>query len=215
MFGYTLIGHDGKFASKNVTNWVWGSVTVTALNWAFNSDTRSYSYVSASPVTGSGSFEAKQSMKGDISVDGRAATSWGPLTYSKANALAANQASLVGKWAEESTGFNVAIDVDAKGAFTGTTKGSNIGVCNISGAALHAEPQSQKNMYSFSMNAVNAAGGGEKACALDTTLPFAGPAAIVLRPAGHFVSNGYFRTLTLHAKTGNGALLTIYLRKQS
>ncbi|MDN8617324.1 hypothetical protein [Variovorax ginsengisoli] len=215
LYGITFVGPTGQLVRRDLLNWVWGSIAVNGSNWSFNSDTRAIRSTSADQtVTGSGTFTPKKAMNGTYSLDGRPATDWGPLTYSLANALAVTQESLAGKWATaNSSTFNMSIEVDATGSFTGTTSGSTIGVCSISGSAVQTQPGTAKNSYAMTLSAINAASSSQTACALDTTLPYTGPAGIVLTSAGIFVGNGYFRTLTFHAKSPNGALITSYLQK--
>ena len=214
-YGYTFVGTTGQLVRKNLLDWVWGSITVNGTDWTFNTETRVVrSYFADQTVTGSGTFTPKQAMNGTYSKDGRPATDWGPLQYSLANALAATQESLTGKWSvSDSSTFNMSIEIDASGSYTGTTSGSTIGVCSISGNASQTQVGSAKNMYVMTLAAINAASGNQTACALDTTLPYTGPAGIVLTKAGTFVQNGYFRSLTFHAKSPNGALITGYLQK--
>lgn len=214
-YGYTFVGPTGRLARRNLLDWVWGSIAVNGSDWTFNSDTRVIrSNFPEKTATGSGTFTPKQAMNGSYSVDGRPATDWGPLKYSLANALAVTQESLTGKWSvSDSSTFNMSIEIDATGAFSGTTSGSSLGVCSISGSAVQTHAGSAKNAYDLKMAAINAASGNQTACALDTTLPYAGPAGIVLTAAGTFVGNGYFRSLTFHAKTANGAVITSYLQK--
>lgn len=212
----TFVGADGSIATKFNVGTLWGSIKVAALDWSFNPDTLHY-FVAASPVTGSGTFEAKKSMTGSYVYGTRESMSLGPLGYAAENALAVSQDSVVGKWANTDTSFGIAvsIEVDAKGAFKGVTSGVQIGTCAISGTIAQAQAGTAKNMYGFSMTAVNAAAEKKDDCQLLTDLPYAGPAAIGLMPAGVYDSNGYFRSIMFLVKAGNGATLSAALRKQA
>ena len=214
LWGYTLIDSNGKLARKGLLDWTWGSITVSGLNWSFDAGTKSLDTFGAKDVSGSGTFSPKVSMDGSYTRGTSTSTSssaWGPLTYNRENALAVNQASVVGKWVAGDQ--SMAIEVGADGKLTGTTSGSKVGVCNVSGTLLHAAPQTSKNMYAIRFDATNAATGTEKACDLDTTSAYQGLAAIVLSPAGDYVANGYFRSLTLHALSAQ-AVLSVSLPKQ-
>lgn len=209
----TLIGADGSFASKDNIGTMWGSLRITGLDWSFNPDTQYY-FIDASPVTGSGSFTPKKSMKGSYAYGGRPSSTLGPRNYAVENALAVSQDSVAGKWtnADSGVGISISIEVDALGKFTGKTSGVQIGNCSISGTLAHAQPETYKNMYGFRLDAVDAATDRKNACKLQTTQPYAGPAAIVLVPAGSFESNGYFRSIFFLVRSG-GATLTAGLRK--
>jgi hypothetical protein len=212
----TLIGNDGSVASKNHIGTLWGSIKVTGLDWSFNPDTEYY-FIDASPVTGSGTFAPKKTMSGNYAYDGRAASKFGPLNYAVENALAVSQDSVVGEWANPDSNFGVvmSIEVDAAGAFSGTTAGVLVGNCGISGTLAQAQPGTSKNMYGFRLKAVDASTDGKGACKLKTDQAYLGPAAIVLVPAGSFDSNGYLRSIFFLVRTGNGATLTAGLRKQA
>lgn len=215
-FGYTFIGATGQLARKDILDWTWGSIEVTGLTWAFKSPTLSLSDKSEiKTVIGAGTFSPKKSMDGSFTVDGGASRPWGPLKYSAANALAVGQDNLKGKWSTESlTGIGMSIEIDAHGFFTGTTSGTSVGVCNLTGAIAQQEPGTAKNMFYLRIEAINGASGTQKACVLDTELPYYGPAGIVLSAAGSFPQNGYWRNVAWHAITLNGKLLTLILRKQ-
>ncbi|WP_413764715.1 hypothetical protein ACEN9J_35815 [Variovorax sp. Varisp41] len=211
----TLIGADGSIASKDNIGTLWGSLDITGLDWSFHPDTQYY-FIDASPVTGSGSFTPKKSMKGTYAYGDRPSATFGPMSYAVENALAVSQDSVAGKWAnpDGSFGISISIEVDAFGKFTGKTSGVQVGNCSISGTVSHAQPDTYKNMYGFQMSAVDTAADGKNACKLKTDRPYMGPAAIVLTPAGAYDSNGYFRSLFFLARTSNGATLAAGLRKQ-
>jgi len=210
-----FVGADGSVAAKFVVGTLWGSIKVSGLDWSFNPDTLHY-FINASPVTGSGTFVPKKTMSGTYTYGSREPSSFGPLGYAVENALAVSQESVIGKWANTDTSFGISImiEVDDKGAFTGKTAGLQIGTCNISGTIAQAQPGTAKNMYGLIVNAVNAATADKDACKLDTTLPYKGPAAIGLVPAGNFESNGYFRSIMFLIRTSGGSTLTAGLRKQ-
>lgn len=210
-FGYTYVSGAGDIAQQDLVGTIWGSVAITGTNWIFNPETRQY-FIDASPVTGSGTFSPKASMDGSYAVNGGTSRAWGPLTYSKANALAVSQESVAGKWSKTDTAIGMSIDVDATGAFTGRTSGSRIGVCTVSGSVLLSQPSTAKNLYTVNLTAVNAATTGETACALEAA-PYGGPSAIVFEPAGRYVANGYFRNLVLLVRAANGATFTIGMRR--
>lgn len=211
----TLIGADGSIASKDHIGTMWGSLTVTGLDWSFNPDT-AYYFIDASPVTGSGTFTPKKVMNGTYSWDQRQPSAFGPQKYAVENALAVSQDSVTGKWANPDSNYGVglSIEVDATGAFTGKTAGVQVGDCSISGVLAQAQPGTSKNMYGFALNAVDAGIDGKNACKLSTNRPYRGPAAIVLVPAGAYEGNGYFRRVFFLVKTDNGATLTASLQKQ-
>lgn len=215
LLNLTFVGADGSIATKFNVGTLWGSLKVTGPDWSFNPDTQ-YDFTDASPVTGSGTFEAKKSMKGSYAYGSRESTAFGPLGYAAENALAVSQDSVAGKWAnaDRSFGIGVSIEVDAKGAFTGTTSGVRVGSCTLSGTIALAQAGTAKNMYGLKMTAVNAATDAKDACQLRTGLPYAGPAAIGLVPAGTYDSNGFFRSIMLLVKSGDGAMLSAGLRKQ-
>jgi hypothetical protein len=213
MFGYTYVSGAGDIARQMVVGTIWGSVSITGTNWLFNPETRQY-FIGASPVTGSGTFSSRLSMDGSYAVSGGSTTPWGPLAYSSANALAVAQGSVAGTWANTDTGgIGMSITVDAAGVFTGRTSGSRIGVCTVTGSVLLSQPGTAKNLYTLTLQAVNAAATGEPACALDS-VPYAGSSAIVFSPAGNFASNGYFRSLSLLIRSANGATLSLGMRRQ-
>jgi hypothetical protein len=215
MFGFAYVGNDGSLARQLVVGSLWGSIAVTGSNWVFNPDTV-VDFISAEAVTGSGTFSPKVSMDGTYSVGGGSSRAFGPLTYSSANALAVNQSSVAGTWVSDaSSGIGVSITVDATGAFTGSTSGAQIGVCNVSGTLTLAQPGTAKNAFIATLNAVNAATGNQTACQLQTSPSYVGPSAIVFLPAGNFVGNGYFRSIAMtirHATTT--ATLSVLMRKQ-
>jgi hypothetical protein len=210
-----FVGADGSVAAKFVVGTLWGSIKVTGRDWTFNPDTQYY-YIDASPVTGSGTFVPKKTMSGTYAYGSRAPSDFGPLGYAAENALAVSQDSVVGKWANTDTSFGIGItiEVDDKGAFTGKTVGAQIGVCSISGTVTQAQPGTAKNMYGFVLNAAHAATEAKDACKLATALPYKGPAAIGLVPAGNFDSNGFFRNIMFLIRTSDGSTLTAGLRKQ-
>ncbi|SCK21911.1 hypothetical protein VAR608DRAFT_1692 [Variovorax sp. HW608] len=213
-FGHTFITAAGQLARKDLLDWTWGSITVNGTDWSFNPETRSL-HITSKTVTGSGTFTSRTSMQGTYSEDGGASSAWGPLKYSQANALAITLANLQGKWSvADATRYNMSLEFDANGVLSGTTSGPQLGVCSLSGAAVQVEPGTAKNMFYLAMTAVNAATGSERACTLDTSLPFAGLAGVVLTAAGIYPQNGYFRTFAFHVKTPNLHLLTNYLRKE-
>jgi hypothetical protein len=195
-------------------DWTWGSISVSGLNWTFEAGTQSLG-TSFGPmaVTGSGTFSPKVSMDGTYARGGGSSSAWGPLEYSHENALAVNQASLVGKWENKDADFGMLIEVDAAGAFAGSTSGKDTGVCKVTGTVVHVQPESSKNIFAVELQATNAATGTEKACGLDTTGVHKGPAAILLSPAGTYVGNGYFRSLVFHVLSSQ-SVYTQYLDKQ-
>jgi hypothetical protein len=215
LLGLTYVGADGAIARQFNVGSLWGSITVAGLNWTFNPDTTFY-FVDASPVTGSGTFSPKVSMDGTYAYGSRESSAFGPLKYAIENALAVSQDSVVGKWANKDTSFGIgiSIEVDAKGAFTGTTTGVQVGNCSISGTVAQAQPGTSKNMYGVTMKAVDAGTDTKTACQLNTAVPYAGPAAITLAPAGNFDSNGYFRGISFLIKSAAGATLSANLLKQ-
>lgn len=210
-----FVGADGSVAAKFVVGTLWGSIKVSGLDWSFNPDTLYY-FIDASPVTGSGTFVSKKSISGTYAYGSREPSKFGPLGYAAENALAVSQDSVVGKWANTDTtfGISVTIEVDDRGAFTGKTVGLQIGTCSISGTIAQAQPGTSKNMYGLAMSAVNAATDAKDACKLRTDLPYKGPAAIGLVPAGNFDSNGFFRNIMFLIRTSDGATLSAGLRKQ-
>ncbi|MET3493847.1 hypothetical protein [Variovorax boronicumulans] len=210
-----LVGADGTIASKDHIGTLWGSIKVTGLDWSFNPDT-AYYFIDASPVTGSGTFTPKKTMKGTYAYGKREASAFGPLNYATENALAVSQDSVIGKWANPDSNFGIglSIEVDATGKFTGKTAGVQVGNCAISGVIAQAEPGTSKNMYGFSLNAVDGGIDGKDGCKLKTDRSYQGPAAIVLVPAGTFDSNGYFRSIFFLVRTTNGATLSAGLRRQ-
>ncbi|MGJ7613086.1 MULTISPECIES: hypothetical protein [unclassified Variovorax] len=214
LLGLTYVGADGAIARQFNVGSLWGSIRVSGLNWTFNPDTTFY-FVKASAVTGSGTFSPKVSMDGTYAYESRGSSAFGPLRYAVENALSVSQDSVVGKWANADTSFGigVSIEVNAKGAFTGTTTGAQVGNCSISGTVSQAQPGTSKNMYGLTMKAVNTGTDTKTACQLNTTLPYAGPAVISLAPAGNFESNGYFRGISFLVKGGAGATLSANLRK--
>jgi hypothetical protein len=217
-FGYTFITPQGVLARKDLLDWTWGSINIQGSDWAFNPDTRvRQGSFAEKTATGSGTFTAKTSMTGRISVDGREATKWGPLKYSISNALAIKQEALAGNWSvteRTNGGLGMAIEFDSAGGFTGTTAGSQIGVCKLTGAAIQATPGSARNLFYMTMTATNAASGTEKPCALDTTLPYAALSAVVLEAADFIEQRGYFRAFVFHARTANGAMVTNFLHRE-
>ena len=213
MYGYTFIDPKGNFAQRGLTDWTWGSIAVSDNNWSFDSRTRAY-FIDVKPVSGSGTFTPKTSMEGTYSVDGRASSAWGPLKYSLSNALAITPESLQGKWSSTETSSGTSFEFDSNGVFSGATSGTQFGVCKLSGVVTQVEPGTAKNMFYLEMTAINAATASEKACTLDTSLPYAGFAGVVLTPAGMYAQNGYFRTFAFNAMTENLYLLTSYLRKE-
>ncbi len=215
LLGLAYVGADGTIARQFNVGSLWGSINVTGLNWTFNPDTTFY-FVDASPVTGSGTFSPKASMDGTYAYGSNGSSAFGPLRYAVENALAVSQDSVVGKWANADTSFGIgiSIEVDAKGAFTGTTSGVQVGSCSISGTVAQAQPGTSKNMYGVTMKAVNTGTDTKTACQLKTMLPYTGPAVISLAPAGNFDSNGYLRGISFLVKSGAGATLSANLRKQ-
>lgn len=211
----TLVGADGSIASKDHIGTMWGSIKVTGLDWSFNPET-AYYFIDASPVTGSGTFTPKKTMNGNFSHGNRESSAFGPRNYATENALAVSQDSVTGKWGnpDSNYGVGISIEVDATGAFTGTTAGVQVGNCAISGILAQAQPGTSKNMYGFKLNAVDGSTDGKNACKLKTDHSYLGPAAIVLVPAGSYDSNGYFRSIFFLVKTANGATLTAGLRRQ-
>ncbi|MDM0077696.1 hypothetical protein QTH90_25035 [Variovorax sp. J2P1-59] len=214
-FGYAHVSASGKVARQFNGGLLWGSIDISGLNWVFNPGTE-YTSMSADPVTGSGSFSPKASMDGTYSRGGRSPSAIGPLTYSVANALAVDQASVAGTWAiPDILGIGMSIVVDETGAFTGSTSGFQIGVCKLSGSLMLAQPGSAKNSYVTTLTAENAATGTEKRCQLLSGMPYVGPSAIVFIPAGKHASNGYFRSVALTIRQDNTkAFVSNYLLKQ-
>jgi hypothetical protein len=156
-------------------------------------------------------------MDGTYATGGQSAEAFGPLNYSTANALAVDQASVQGKWANTGAngGIGVSLDVDAVGALTGSTSGSRIGTCSLTGQVVLGQPGTAKNLYTVTLQATNSANEGQPSCALQTGSPYMGPAAIVFVPAGQYASNGYFRALSLLIKhPATKATLSVGLRKQ-
>ncbi|MDM0104648.1 hypothetical protein QTH97_06880 [Variovorax sp. J22R24] len=214
IFGYAYVSASGKVVRQFNVGLLWGSIDISGSNWIFNPETE-YTFVTVDPVTGSGTFSPKASMDGTYSRRG-SASAFGPLTYSFANALAVDQTSVAGTWSTPDTlGMGMSIMVDKTGAFAGSTSGSRIGVCKLSGTLLLAEPDSAKNAYATTLNAENAATGTESKCQLLSDMPYVGPSAIVFHPAGRYVTNGYFRTIALTIRQeGTKASMTNYLQKQ-
>jgi len=205
--GYTYITASGTIAHSRNVGSVWGSIAVTGLNWVFNPETKAY-FITADSVTGSGTFSPKISMDGTYSTAGSSSSgAFGPLKYSADNALAVSQASVATTWSADGTiGFGASqVSIDSKGVLTGNTSSDSLGMCKLSGSVLLSQPGSAKNLYAFTLNAVNSATGSQKACALDTLSPYVGLGAITFRSAGIWVSNGYFRNLSFLVKSGNGA----------
>jgi hypothetical protein len=113
--------------------------------------------------------------------------------YAAENALAVSQDSVVGKWANTDTQLRRSAcrsRSTPRARSPARRWACRVGVCSISGTVTQAQPGTSKNMYGFKLNAVDAATDGKDACKLDA-LPYKGPAAIVLVPAGNFDSNGY------------------------
>lgn len=214
---YTFVTSAGRLMFKDTFRWVFGSVKVDGLNWSFVDPTMSLdSFGKLEAVKGSGSFDAKKEMKGEYTAGSSTlASTWGPLKYSAANALAVSQQDMAGKWSVDSgDGLGMSIDIDASGTVTGTTAGREIGVCSLSGTLLQTEPLSLRNMFNLRVKAANAATGTEKACALDEVESYDGLAGVIFVPASVFESDGHFRTLAFHAGTPTGAFLTNFLRKR-
>lgn len=212
----TFVSASGLIAHKSFAGSLWGAIKVTGSNWSFNTGTAYFP--DALPVTGSGTFAPRKTMTGSYAYGGREPSSFGPLNYMAENALAVSQDSVVGKWSSTdspiSFGVGVSIEVDAKGAFTGKTAGAQIGSCSISGTITQAQPGTAKNMYDFTLKAVDASTDGKGVCKLNTGGPYAGPAAVGLEPAGLFDSNGYFRSIMFLIKAPDGAIVTSGMRKQ-
>lgn len=212
-----FVGADGGVAAKFVVGTLWGSIKVTGLDWTFNPDTLHY-FIDASPVTGSGTFVPKKTMKGTYAYGSHASSDFGPFGYAAENALAVSQESVIGKWANTDTSFGISItiEVDDKGVFTGQTAGAQIGTCSISGTITQAQSGTAKNMYGLVLNAAHAATEAKDVCKLNANpnFPYKGFAAIGLAPAGTFDSNGFFRNIMFLIRTSDGATLSAGLRKQ-
>lgn len=213
-FGYTFITPDGTLSRTDSIYWTWGSISVTdAVNWTFNSDTFAW-FITASSVTGSGTFTPKTSMDGTYAVGTKTPAAWGPLTYSRSNALAVTLADLQGTWSTSGT-YAMSLQFDTNGTFSGTTSGSQLGICQLSGNLVQATPDSAKNMFRLTMNAVNAASGSAINCKLNRLSPYQGLGAIVLTPAGRYEQNGYIRNIVFNARTNdNASFFSIILSKE-
>ena len=213
MFGYTFVQKSGEIARQNLVGTIWGSISVSGLNWVMDAGTREY-FIDSKVVTGSGTFSPGVSMDGTYASGGGSSSAWGPLTFSSANRLAVTSQSVVGKWSSvKKDDVGMTVDIDTAGNFKGKTSGATSGVCALTGDIHLTQPTTSKNLYTIRFGAVNAATGDEVACKLSTK-NYEGPAAIVQSAAGDFVSNGYFRALTMVTRTDTAATLSVTLRKQ-
>ena len=215
--GYTFVSSAGRMIYRDSFRWVFGWLDMNGTSWSFRPPTLSLTLSGDdfAFVTGSGIFSPKKSMSGKYSLGGGREEFWGPLNYSAANALAVTQGDMAGKWTTTSTdGFGMSIEVDAAGNLTGTTAGTTIGTCTVSGTLVQTEPSSSRNMFTVKLKGANAATGAEKACELDQVEEYDGLAGVVMLPASRYPEEGAYRTLVVHAVNANIALVTVGLRKR-
>jgi hypothetical protein len=215
--GYTFVGASGEIAHDLGTGTLFGSITVSGLNWVFNPDTQFHDEDTdaLSPATGAGALSPKSSMNGSYATSDGPLSTFGPVTYSTANALAVSQGSVAGTWSGGNLDAGVSIAVDSTGTFTGTTSGALIGTCSLAGTIVQSQPGTAKNMYRVVMNVLDTAMTDDDACTLGNNLAYTGPAAIVLTPAGPLDSSNGFRNISLLIRTDSGSTLSVNLLKQT
>jgi len=217
MHGFTFVSSKGRLIYKDVSQWIFGSVEIDGSNWKFRVPTmsRDSRFDRLDLVSGSGKFEFRKSMNGSYTRYGEnSASQLSALTYSAANALAVTQNDLAGKWTADSADFGMSIEVDASGAITGRTTGSQMGMCNLSGTIVQTESGTSRNLFDVRFSVTNAASGAEKACYVPDGRTFVGLGGVVMLPVSIFDEEGAYRTLYFHSATDTFAVLTNGLRKQ-
>ncbi|MDB5816376.1 MAG: hypothetical protein JWQ11_16 [Rhizobacter sp.] len=168
---------------------------MTLPTWAFK-DHSYFSFVDEALITGSGALTPFTSLEG-IAAVGSTKTPLS-LQYGASNALAATTAELHGFWVDKSVTFIVRPD----GTFTASTTGSVLGRCTIAGTMNNKEGTSE-NLFAMKLTAQ-----GDATCQLRSNDPYSGYASIGFKPAGWFVSQGYYRILQFLVKTEAGAFFS-------
>ena len=215
--GYTFISPKGRLNRKGQQDWFFGSIEGNGAAWSFRRPTLSRSTSSGfSFITGSGTFEPRKSMSGTFSKDGQNLSSpWGPLDYSPANALAVTQEALAGKWRTTANdGLEMSIEIDATGAVTGRTTGSQLGTCTVTGSIRQTEPATSRNLFDVAFTLANAATGTEVACAFAKDGEFIGLGGVVMLAASIFPEEGAYRTFYFNTAAPTFAVMTNVLRKE-
>ncbi len=213
-----FVSPGGDIAAKFAAGTLWGAIRVQGTAWSFDAGTRHH-FFEARPVEGSGAFVPRRSMSGSYAQAQREPEPFGPYRYALENALAVSQASIAGTWHNPPTNFGMgmSIEVDARGAFTGTSAGSEIGHCQLSGSVTQLQPGTAKNMFRFRLVAAPAGGAAKDPCQLVTGMVYSGPAAVVLSPAAAAAGavDPPARNILFLVRTGTGATLSIALREQA
>jgi hypothetical protein len=174
-------------------------LNVSGSNWSF-ADPSFYFAISggipfSSGVYGGGSFTPHVQVQGTYTLVSPSGTSTPfSLEYSVGNALAVTSADVVGRWG---TG-EIALEVDANGALTGTAGGAGFNACAVSGLVTHAAGN-LKNIYSVSMTLVDVTPGS---CFADKQHgAYQGYAAITFADIGGSGAPIYVRRFTVLART--------------
>jgi hypothetical protein len=207
-FGFAFITSAGDIFVKEIVGNLFGSISLTPQNaWTFNAGSKSI-FVGIDEIAGSGTATPRTSFKGTYNTVANASTtpSTIDLTYSPANALAVTQSSVSGNWG---SGTDIAFAIDSAGSLSGTTAGSQLGICTLVGSIALQTPNSSKNLYNISFTASGAN------CKLEVGNAYSGFSAIEFTSAGNFVANGYFRNLAFLLKTSSGSTLSSVTKKQS
>lgn len=172
-----------------------GAVTVAGTNWDFAPGSSWANTSGGVPIVtglyGTGTVTLRSRFEGSYTLfsPGGAGTAFS-YDYSVANALAATASDVVGTW----SATNLSVSVSSLGALSGTTSGSDFGVCNLTGTVTQVSPGTSKNMFAVSATPSAASSG---TCLLDTTRPFTGYAAITFANIGSAGSPLYVRSLTV------------------
>jgi|GEM_PF-584253 len=215
--GHTLlafVGPTNDLIANGGPNWIWGGLVADGGNWKLTPETVGTDDDSAlTPVAGTSLITSKSGMTNSFTF-GNGASRHYFLDYGRENALAVDASSMAGTWlADDSEGLGITLTVDAQGMATGTTQGSLIGVCSLSGSITQREPGTQKNQFAVNLQAVNAATGDQLACGLSNK-PYAGVAVISLKAAGKYDANGYYRVLAMLVNTADYAWIKQVLKRQ-
>jgi hypothetical protein len=167
-----LVAPDGAFIAASKLAFWGGSLAFSAGRWTAT-NAEALVGVSFSTFSAGGTYVPYTSLRATSS----ASYGFGFDTYSLANAAAVSQASVVGTWSTSTSELSIA--VDGAGSFTGTTTGSELGTCGVSGSLRPHEPSMQKNL--FRMTLVATGGGG---CEILQNTELSGFAAIEFVNAG-------------------------------
>lgn len=193
-----LLAPTGRFLAAQLIGFRGGDIAFSNGTWQMSNAEYLSSSASTSNLNGTHvPFVTIDASEGTFDFD----------NYDPANALAVNQGSLTGQWGN--SGTPLSLTIAANGDFTGTTSGTDLGTCSLTGSIKEAQAGTQHNIFTLQMKAAISS-----SCELLQNVTVPGLVSLLVANRGTSIAPDYKLVLTLMAHQPASFYMTAYADRQ-